>query len=362
MKHNRSGLHRGKMLCNRIACINFKNLKPQAVFWEGDLNLLVGPNGAGKTNLLEAIRLSCGFGPFRKSVLGDLVSWGEEKAQISASFEGEESLNVTLSLDGRSSLSRDGRRTSASELRCHLPCVAFMPEDLSLVGGSPAVRRRFVDNLCAALNPLYVFRLNEHHRLVRHRSKLLAFKEDDISAVRVQAPLAVWIWSKRQEAVCYLQEEVGWTSELSFPFDISLRKGGCEVEGDLLEGFWESWESLRGLERKSGVPLIGPQRDDLVINVLGRPAKYLSRGHKKRVAISLMMAASRALEKRLRRSPLLLLDEVASELDEEGKKILFRYLLEAKWQVFAATASGPIQGWPGAVWRVDDGKVAKLSG
>jgi len=75
-----------------------------------------------------------------------------------------------------------------------------------------------------------------------------------------------------------------------------------------------------------------------------------------------MIAASRVLEKRLRRSPLLLLDEVASELDEEGREILFRYLLEAKWQVFAATASGPIQGWPGAVWRVDDGKVAKLSG
>ncbi|WP_198469098.1 DNA replication/repair protein RecF [Acetomicrobium sp. S15 = DSM 107314] len=350
------------MLCSRIACINFKNLKPQAVFWEGDLNLLVGPNGAGKTNFLEAIRLSCGFGPFRRSVLGDLVLWGEGRAQISASFEGEESLEVTLSIDGRSSLSRDGRRTSASELRCHLPCVAFMPEDLSLVGGSPAVRRRFIDNLCAALNPLYVYRLNEHHRLVRHRTKLLAFKEDDTSAVKVQAPLAAWIWSKRQEAVECLQEEVKWTPELSFPFDVSLHKGGCEGEGDLLEVFWESWKNLRGLEQRGGVPLVGPQRDDLAINVLGRPAKYLSRGHKKRVAISLMIAASRVLEKRLRRSPLLLLDEVASELDEEGRDILFRYLLEAKWQVFAATASGPIQGWPGAVWCVDDGKVSKLSG
>lgn len=349
------------MLCSRITCVNFKNVKPQMVTWEGDLNLLVGPNGAGKTNLLEAIRLSCGFGPFNKGTLSDLISWGKKDARVSARFEGEESFEVVLSLDGRSSLSRDGRRTSASELRCLLPCISFLPEDLSLAGGGPAVRRRFMDNLCAALNPLYVYRLSEHHRLVRHRSKLLSFKEDDTSAVKVQAPLAAWIWSRRQEVVKLLGEEVSWTSSLSFPFDISLHRGGCKGEKDPLEDFWESWENLRSLERKRGIPLIGPQRDDLVITSLGKPVKYLSRGHRKRVAISLMIAASRALEKRLKRSPLLLLDEVASELDEEGREILFKYLLEGKWQVFAATASGPISGWPGAIWCVDDGKVAKLS-
>ena len=110
-----------------------------------------------------------------------------------------------------------------------------------------------------------------------------------------------------------------------------------------------------------GIPLVGPHRDDLLILRGTREAAgSLSRGQKRRASVALMLAAGQAVEDRLKRKPLLLLDEVASELDEEGRSLVVESLQETGWQTFATAADQVVSAWPGKTWRVDTGEIFPL--
>ena len=112
-------------------------------------------------------------------------------------------------------------------------------------------------------------------------------------------------------------------------------------------------------ERRAGTALVGPHRDDLLFSCLGHPASQaLSRGQKRRVVIAALLAAGRLVETRLRTKPILLLDDVAAELDAEGKRLLGLALADTGWQVFATGTEDPFGAVPEkALWRVSKGEI-----
>ena len=346
------------MECTEFTFRNFRNLISGRLFWEQGLNLLTGRNGSGKTNCIEGLHLLLGWGPFGDR--RDLLSWngGEKHAFLTGKFSGEEELFLALSLGGTSVVKSGGKRSSFPEIRLQVPALAFLPRDMNLMDGPPSGRRSFLDRLCALLYPLYARRLNDFRKAVRHRTILLRQGRNTAVTSRAMAPLAVWIWEARERAVSSLEEGVSELRDLlPAPLELSLRRGGAGRKADYSEDWWSSLVAERPRECRCCTPVVGPHRDDLHIGSGGRDAAvFFSRGQKRRASVALMIAAGRTVEARLRRKPILLLDEIASELDEEGRRYIVSTLERTGWQIIAAAAEG-VDPWPGAVWSVAKGNI-----
>lgn len=352
------------MRCSWTQTFEYRNLKPQRLEWALGLNLLKGENGSGKTNVLEVFHLLSGWGPFRGRTASEIPRWGYEaaKAGLKGGFDGEETLEIASLVGKRVDLRRDGKPVGAAMVRSRVPVLSFTPEDLALVEGAPAIRRRFLDRLCALLLPVYALRLLELRRALRQRAAALRQGRGIAATARVLAPLASWIWASRVGAVDLLQMGLSEVQPLlPGPLEISFQRGGSAGLEDGLEDYWAGLNRHLKVEERIGIPLVGPHRDDLLLAGEGRPAaQVFSRGHRRRVAVALMMAAGWVVQRKLKRSPVLLLDEVAAELDDAGRNVLVRALEERRWQVFAATAESALSEWPGATWAVSAGFVRRV--
>ena len=322
--------------------------------------MLLGPNGSGKTNVLEALHILTGWGSLRGGRTSDLRSWSDpgRGTFLSADFDGEETLEVRVGIGARIVARKGGSPLRSSQLRPLVPSLIFLPNDLSLVEGSPATRRRLVDRLCALLFPLYALRLHEYGRALRQRNAALRQGRNLAATARVMAPLATWIWACRLTATDLIRNglEKG-EGLLPRGVTVELKRGGKGLE-DLHLDFWESLEACQKQEKTTGVCPIGPQRDDLLIRFGEKDvARCFSRGYRRRVAVALLLSSGWAVERKMRRKPILLLDEVMAELDLPGRERLIEVLLGTGWQVFAATAEACTPEWPGSVWSVEGGRV-----
>lgn len=347
------------MWCSEYLVRNFRNLRPVRVLWDPGLNLVTGKNGSGKTNCLEGMHLITGWGPFGERK--DLPTWGGEgsRAFISGVFCGEEDLFISMAAGGATLMKCDGKRASFTDVRARVPALAFLPGDMSLLDGSPSIRRTFLDRLCALLFPLHARRLNEYGRALRHKAVLLREGKSTAALSKAMAPLAAFLWTSREEAVKLLSLGLGSFKELTPLFlQLSHVRGGASGEGSPADDWRKSLENFEQRERAACVSLVGPHRDDLAVSAEGRsPAAVFSRGQLRRASVALMLAAAKAVEARLRRKPIILLDEIASELDEEGRKKTIESLAGTGWQVIAAAAELSFREWPGKLWKAEDGAV-----
>ncbi len=342
--------------------LNFRNLRSARIQWDPGLNLLIGPNGSGKTNCLESLHLLCGWGPFGGNRPRDLVTWGASGALLAARIQDPGEVLLEVSLGARTALKADGVRSSWSAFRAQSPALAFLPGHLALIEGSPSVRRRFLDVVSALIFPLYARRLADYRRILRHRRYLLLRGRDGAAALRASQDLACWIWSCRLEIVQGLREGLErWKALEPSPMALELVRGGSTGIEDLGEDFRRSCALLASREQGARTPLVGPHRDELALTSQSRRASAaFSRGQRRRAALALVMAAAWLVEQRLRRSPVLLLDEVTAELDGSGRKVLTECLVQSRWQVFAATTEGGAMDWPGSVWSLQSGALTAL--
>ena len=336
----------------------YRNLEDREISWSPGINVLLGPNGAGKTNLLEAMDLLAGWGPFGDRP-ASVVPWeGSGDTWVRGRLEGEETAVASVQVRGRTLLRWGGSPVRATQMRTSLPVLAFLPDSLSVVEGSASQRRRLLDQVGALVYPPYALRLHDYRRALRQRTACLRRGERDDLVLRVLAPLGVWLWRAREDVVRRLASRLeGVGPLLSAPLELRYHRGGGGWEEDSKEDFRRGLLRHRDRERLSRTPLVGPQRDDLAFLSGKIPAaERFSRGHRRRAAVALMLASAGVVRDALRRDPVLLLDEVTAELDGEGKGILFSSLEATGWQVFAATADADAP-LPGAVYRIEGGKV-----
>jgi len=342
---------------------NFRNLENSLIAWGAGLNLLTGVNGAGKTNVLEALHIFTGWGAFGGSKCADTVKWDSEGgASLAAQATGEREVIIEAAITTRASLRLDGKSCRWGDLRSCVPSLTFLPSDMALIEGAPSVRRRFLDLLCALYFPLYAYKLSEYRKIMQHRRYLLSLGHSTRVTEETMANLSVWLWECRLEVIAALRIHLEkWRDLLPRAIDLSLKRGGGGNVNDLLEDFHCSCAILAERERASRLPLVGPHRDDLLLGCEGRAApEVLSRGQRRRAALALVMAAASAVERRNRTSPVLLFDEVASELDDDGRTVLVECLQRSGWQVFAATAETTLPQPQGERWLVSAGKIQRL--
>ena len=332
---------------------SFRNYEQQFLEFDPACNVIYGENAQGKTNLLEALAyLSCGKSP-RARTDRDMIRFGGQAAVMTAGvFVREREFQV------RAELSRERRRKllinqvpvkTGAELSRVYNTVFFCPEDLLLIREGAAARRRFMDTALCQLRPRYAAALAEYHRLYDHKTRILRDSEERPDLLELLPDFnermvrfgAVLVHYRRQFAEAlnryaarHHRECSGGRERLEITYQTvsSVTDPAAEVEV-LTEQLRVHMESHQAAERASRMCLSGPHKDDLVITIDGREAKsYSSQGQTRTAALALKLAEREIYQNATGEYPVLLLDDVLSELDPRRQEFVLNRI--AGGQVF----------------------------
>jgi DNA replication and repair protein RecF len=356
---------------------DFRNVREARIDPSPRATVLVGPNGQGKTNLLEALFLLCTLKPLRATRLAELVRFGAERARVEGEFEGPGGARTvaveigpegrTAYLDGKALASND-RLEAFFEGRA---AVCFSPDDLLLVKGGPDQRRRFLDRAAFNRWPAVLTEAREYLRALRERNAALRVADPEVEAsfrpplVRAGARLV----ARRQALVAELAPRVEEAfAEISGPGAAPARlayrpAAGVPPHGSEAEVAARLAEALDHRivrDREKGYTSAGPHMDDLTLALGGKGARaYGSQGQQRALVLALKIAEIENLRDELGRPPLLLLDDVSSELDPEKNGHLLRHLAALPGQAFLTTTDRrllePAAGAGAVFYRVREG-------
>jgi DNA replication and repair protein RecF len=317
----------------------------------GGTTVLRGPNGVGKTNLLESIAWLATMRSFRGASDDALVRSGADAAVLRAEIESDgrtHLIEAEISRTGRNRVLVDKQKLKrSSDLLEALRVSVFSPDDLEIVKGGPSIRRRLVDDLLVALHPRNQVVRGDWEKALRQRNALLRSVGGRLDE---SAELTLEVWD--QKASVAGDQLARLREELVARLSPGVQQAYVDLagEGECVEiGYARSWmgdlaEALRGARRddlRRGVTTVGPHRDEVVVELDGMPARtHASQGEQRCLALALRLAAHRELTSELGTAPVLLLDDVFSELDPKRARALVRSLPDG--QSFLTTAGEPL--------------------
>ena len=320
------------MYVESLALRNFRNYEALDIIFSDKINILYGDNAQGKTNILESIYLSATTRSHKRAKEKDIIRFGEEESHIRLNIKKRDvghRIDVHLKKIGNKGIAIDGIPIKKStELFGLINIIIFSPEDLSVVKSSPGERRRFMDMEICQLSRIYYSNLSKYNKILDQRNntlKQIAYRNG------VEDVLDVWddqlvdvgssIIKERQNFINMLNEVIkeihkNLTSEGE---EIEL-KYEPNVESD---NFDDVLKEKRNIDIKNTTTMSGPHRDDFGIfinNVDVR--KYGSQGQQRTAALSLKLAEIELVKKIINDNPILLLDDVMSELDSKRREAL----------------------------------------
>jgi DNA replication and repair protein RecF len=322
------------------------------------LTVLVGPNAAGKTNIIEALRLITTGASFRRPKWQEMVRWGSAQGTARThAEEGERRLDVGVRIteDGDHFFTvNDQERRGPGDIEGRLPSVVFTPDDLELVKGPAERRRAAADDVGAQVSPAYAKLRRDYGRVVRQRNALL--KEGatgpsldvwDEQVVTLGARLLVHrlgLVSRIMDRASVHYQGLAPGEVLAWGYDdrCGLSCDGVPpcVEADAAETALRAEMARREHEeRRRATTLVGPHRDDITLLIDGHDARaFASQGQQRSIALAWKMAEVDLIEEVTRVRPLLLLDDVMSELDAPRREALGA-AVKGRTQAFVTTTN-----------------------
>ena len=343
------------LLVTELALADFRSFECLGVALSPGVTVFVGPNAAGKTNTVEALQLLTSGQSFRRPTPSQLVRDGAESARIDARLEGDgRVLDARLDVvAGRRQFSRNGKRCQAADMPGELMSVLFSPDDLALVKRGASVRRDEIDDFGRQANRGYANVLAAYLRSVEQRNRLLKdeFPDEGLieawdssvslgGATLLHARLR--LFSRLADRVSEVYGRVSGGEELVCSYSSTLGEG---VEGltrdELRDLFYERLRAGRPDDLRRRQTCVGPHRDDVSFSIEGRDARsFGSQGQQRTVALAVKMAEVGLAEELLGSRPLLLLDDVMSELDESRREAVMSYVREGIQTVVTTTNLG----------------------
>lgn len=328
----------------------------------GQLVVLVGPNAAGKTNLIEGIQLVTALDSFRNPKTEQLVSLGCEQGLVSAELrDGQRRVDVGVVLDARGRHYRlNGKQRPRQDLQGILPAVVFSPDDLQLVKGAPELRRTAMDVLGVQVSRNYHSVKRDYEKILRQKNRLL---KDEVSVsylesvnevlVKIGSQLMSYrlrilrglreLLPERHSAITANHDEVSLEYFPSFSSGIPLSDEDIlafeENRGEMETVLYDAIAAHASEEVARKMSLVGPHRDKPLFFLDGRPAAdFASQGQQRSIAIAYKLAELQLVERITQVKPILLLDDVMSELDAARRATLTGYVREAA-QTFITTTN-----------------------
>jgi DNA replication and repair protein RecF len=327
---------------------SFRNLE-EAVLAPGDrFNIIHGRNAQGKTNLLESIYLLGTMKSFRHARNAELISWGGTSAVVNGTVEKDGVLReIALVIERQGKRVRVDRKAveRLADFFGNLNVVVFSPEELAMVKGQPETRRRYLDRAVFSGDQGYLALHHDYGRLLKQRNSLL--KRDDRSG------LDIWSLQLAQAGARVVERRQGYLAAIeplvrAFYLEIAGRDevasiryrphGLAEDGAGLAERILAALVRTAEEERRLRTTLVGPHRDDVEFIIDGRTARlHASQGQSRSFVLALKMAEIEYIQRRHAHPPVLLLDDISSELDRERNRNLMAFLRQKEMQVFIST-------------------------
>jgi DNA replication and repair protein RecF len=362
------------LLLKNLRVKDWRNFATADVELSSRITVFFGKNGQGKSNLLEATYFLVGFRSYRTNSLSDVVRWGSAESKVEAQMvlRGlERQLAIELS-GGRRKASLDGKvvRRESNSLQ-GAGVVIFAPGDLQLPKGPASERRRAVDRAVFAVQRGYLREASDFERALKGRNALLRRGQWSDALLdsydEAFATAGARVVERRRELVAALAPmfaEIfadihgGFPARVAYRSDLRVERGRGEKE--VAESLREGLRVTRGDDARRGFTGFGPQTDDLEIFLGEHPARnHGSQGQLRSLVLALKIAELRHASERNGEPPLLLLDDVASELDEERRARLFGVISKMACQtLITVTEREHLPDLPERKdWRVSGGKV-----
>jgi DNA replication and repair protein RecF len=333
------------------------------------VNVFIGPNGHGKTNLLEAVAMLALSSSPRARREVELVGPIAPTSRIEAEVEKEgttRELSITLNVEGeraRRTIEVDGARRRAFDLPGTFRVSLFWPDDLGLVKGGPELRRRFLNQMLVQVEPGYARALAGLRRVLEQRNSLLKRiaagegGEDTLEAWNLElVKTGTEIAQARARAVAELAPEAARCH--------ARIAAGERLHIDYMgppENLAEAVNNSLAEDLRRGTTSVGPHRDDVQLNLDGQDARsFASQGQQRTAVVSLKLAEAALIEQRTGERPVLLLDDVLSELDGDRRAALLGEVGGGGQVIVTSVEAGPFppEMIAGAmVWRVTEGRI-----
>ena len=341
------------MIVRGIDIVNFRNIAKAALSFSPTFNLITGRNAQGKTNLLEAIHLFSLGRSFRTRSLEETIRFGEEYlfCRLSGTADSGVDFDIEAGVEraGRIKVSINGKKAAGlSEILGIIPSVIFVAEDILLAAGPPAGRRIYLDYTAAQISPLYLRELREYRGILRRRNVILekaaregaapegiepwdaALVAKGASIVKIRIDTMREIEARAETLLAeIMNEDSGFGMEYVCSFDPS----GAEPK----EALERALARVREAERRRGFTMAGPHYDDVQIFLeAAELRRYGSQGRKRLAALVLKLAQALTILERRGEKPVVILDDIFSELDRQTAQRVREHLTDS-YQSFITT-------------------------
>jgi len=347
------------MHIKRLILHNFRNYAELSIEPDPGLNILLGRNAQGKTSFLEAIYVIALARSWRAGRDSELVRWESDQARVSAEVGREEQNDISVEVIlGRSEkkqvLINTIRQTRLADLMGQVNVLLIEPHDVEIVRGEPSHRRRFMNLEISQVQPLYCHLLVNYRKVLEQRNRLLkdlqarGCRDGVMEVLNVQlVDYGSKILDRRLNFVSRIAglardihsriTEGSETMETKYHSRTSL--DAADAVDQLAERLRSRLEEVRDEEIRRGITLVGPQRDDLIFTVNGVDARvYGSQGQQRTIALSLRLAELELMNETAKEPPIILLDDVMTDLDEGRRKQVFD-MTRGRCQIFVTAAS-----------------------
>jgi len=328
-----------EMILKSLSLQNFRNYSQKEFIFSSGINLVVGPNAVGKTNLLEAIYLLATGRSFRAEVEAEMISYNKQISNVKCQiYLGEsktaEELEIILTrgeINGKRVAKKiykvNGVNRRMVDFVGRLRVVYFEPEDLEIVVDSPSRRRDYLDSVLEQVDKEYRRASLSYKKGLRQRNKLLEQIRDED---KPRSVLYFWdrlllengelITKKREEFINFVNQQPSYFEKLELVYDKSI------ISPQRLEQYAEE-------EVAAGMTLVGPHRDDFIVQIQNPKSKiqkelsaFGSRGEQRTAVFCLKLAEMEFISQKTGQRPLLLLDDIFSELDHQRRKHLLEVI------------------------------------
>ena len=348
------------MYIRSISIENYRNLKKTEIFPSERINVIYGDNAQGKTNLIECLWLFTGGRSFRGAKDNELVAFGNKSANAEIKFysrEREQNIKLTIQNGKRTAVLNDVPVSYVSQIIGSFCSVIFSPNHLTLVKNGPDERRSFTDAAICQAKPLYAAILAKYKRVLTERNALLK----DIPKHReLEDTLEIWnerlahegsaiaferfryIESLKEKAVKFYEGISNGREKLDISYKPSFNAKSDMTREELKKIIFTKLCQKQNDDINCGFTTVGTHRDDISIKIDGREARnFGSQGQQRSAVLSMKLAEAEVLKEKTGETPVILLDDVLSELDRSRKNYLLNKL--SGFQVFITCCEDDIE-------------------
>lgn len=345
------------MILTQLSGINFRNYKDFTLNDLPKITILYGPNGAGKTNLLEAMGYLAIGQSFRQAKNSEVIGGKADFFKLSGQVQnrwGKVNLEFAYRQDGKKLIKvNEIVQRKISSLLGNLLMVYFIPDDLALVKGGPANRRRYLDLQLIQTSTSYLADLHDYNQIIKQRNKLLELwrlQNSSLEELNVWTQQLIDVGSriiyKRSRLIESLTPAIveyharlsGGKEKLSLKYLSLNQESSVPSQSEIKELFKRELAIKKTEELRRGITLAGPQRDEIIFQINGLDARvYGSQGQQRTLVLAMKMAEVIYFYHETKEYPILLLDDVASELDNSRQSNLLASTIE-QVQTMIATA------------------------